>query len=513
MTQAPKAPKAFKPTPEQQDCVDKFATGKRLRINAYAGAGKTSVLKLIADAAGSKRGVYCAFNRSIAEEAKSKFPQSVQCSTVHGMAMRAIRSKKAWKNSADKLTRTANGRMIADHMGFRQPISYTKELIVRPNSLGFLIKETIQRWCRSGRAEIAESDVPTDGVLAGLEKKVRQPILEDIAAKARIVWGVMSDPSGPLPLGHDGYLKLWALSRPQLEGDYVLLDEAQDTNGVVMSMVNAQAGQVIAVGDRYQQIYQWRGALNAMEQLPADLDAHLSQSFRFGPAVAEYATRVLAILGSTVPLVGNPTMATKVGPTANPNTILARTNSQLLETMFALVENGRRPAIVGGVKEVLIWCEAADKLKAGITCDYPLELFGYKTWTDVEEATQRQEGADLKRWVDVINRYGTGTLRSVLGDLPEERDADIILSTAHKSKGCEWDAVQLKGDFLKGISAKETNQDGEPNDPREPAEEWRLYYVAATRAQMQLAIDSDMQKLMIGVEQLLASREQTGIAA
>jgi hypothetical protein len=36
----------MKPTIEQQACIDAFSTGKRLRINAYAGTGKTSTLTL-----------------------------------------------------------------------------------------------------------------------------------------------------------------------------------------------------------------------------------------------------------------------------------------------------------------------------------------------------------------------------------------------------------------------------------------------------------------------------------
>ena len=61
-------------------------------------------------------------------------------------------------------------------------------------------------------------------------------------------------------MGHDGYLKLWALGRPKLAADFVLLDEAQDSNPVMLDVLSRQAAQVVYVGDRHQQIYQWRGA-------------------------------------------------------------------------------------------------------------------------------------------------------------------------------------------------------------------------------------------------------------
>ena len=55
------------PTKEQVEAVDLSVKGA-LRVNAYAGTGKTSTLKLIAAEAElrNQRGLYHAFNKSIA---------------------------------------------------------------------------------------------------------------------------------------------------------------------------------------------------------------------------------------------------------------------------------------------------------------------------------------------------------------------------------------------------------------------------------------------------------------
>jgi hypothetical protein len=45
--------------------------------------------------------------------------------------------------------------------------------------------------------------------------------------------------------------------------------------------LRAQQCQVIYVGDPYQQIYEWRGAVNAMEHIRAP-ECALTESFRFG---------------------------------------------------------------------------------------------------------------------------------------------------------------------------------------------------------------------------------------
>lgn len=61
-------------TAEQDHAVDLAETGGSLKIEAYAGAGKTSTLVAVGDALEGKRGLYIAFNKTIADEAARKFP-------------------------------------------------------------------------------------------------------------------------------------------------------------------------------------------------------------------------------------------------------------------------------------------------------------------------------------------------------------------------------------------------------------------------------------------------------
>ena len=49
---------------------------------------------------------------------------------------------------------------------------------------------------------------------------------------------------------------MWALTRPRLSADFVLLDEAQDTNPVLEEIFLAQDAQRVCVGDPAQQIYE-----------------------------------------------------------------------------------------------------------------------------------------------------------------------------------------------------------------------------------------------------------------
>ena len=49
---------------------------------------------------------------------------------------------------------------------------------------------------------------------------------------------------------------------------------------------------MIYVGDKYQQIYEWRGAVNAMEQIATNHSTYLTTSFRFGQVIATTASTV-----------------------------------------------------------------------------------------------------------------------------------------------------------------------------------------------------------------------------
>lgn len=67
----------------------------------------------------------------------------------------------------------------------------------------------------------------------------------------------------------------------------------------------------------------------------------------------------------------------------------------------------------------------------------------------------------------------------------KQDNAELILSTGHKSKGLEWDNVEIIDDF---ISLKETLENAEGNIEI-PKEELNLFYVALTRSKKELILN------------------------
>jgi hypothetical protein len=245
------------PTEEQQVAVAKFRTGQPLKIAAFAGAGKTTTLKMLAEATRS-RGVYLAFNRLIAAEAKEKFPKSVDCRTTHAIAFRAVLPQYG---SAAKMTKSLHAKQLAAVLAYIDRI-FPGTFRLNGVHQAHLVLGTIRRFCQSSEPIIGLEHVPRYGRLLGAREEVVSDVRDWSVAEANGLWSRMVDKRDEVPLGHDGYLKLWALSQPTLNSDYILLDEAQDTNSVVLGVLARQNAQVIYVGDRHQQIYEWRGAVN-----------------------------------------------------------------------------------------------------------------------------------------------------------------------------------------------------------------------------------------------------------
>jgi hypothetical protein len=117
------------------------------------------------------------------------------------------------------------------------------------------------------------------------------------------------------------------LSEPKIPADYLLLDEAQDTNPVVEQIFTAQRdhAQLVMVGDSAQAIYGWRGARDVMTGFNGTA-LTLSQSFRFGPHLATEANRWLAIARAPIRLDGTDTIPTELGTLDHPDAVLCRTN-------------------------------------------------------------------------------------------------------------------------------------------------------------------------------------------
>ena len=461
---------SYKLTDEQIAIVEASLTGGSIVVEAGAGAAKTTTTVEI-DKAKPKHesGVYIAYNRAIAGDAKAKFSRRTQCATAHSFAFRAVGVKFKHRLNGPRVT----AKQTASMLGVNGGVNWG-DVSFGPVNLAMLAMGTVTKFCYSADPAITTRHVPfTPGT-----EQFHNELAEIVVPYARKAWEDLIREDGRLRFQHDVYLKLWALSGPTLPGDFILLDEAQDANPVIEGVVKSQDAQIIMVGDSAQQIYAWRGAQDAMSRFHSEHRLTLSQSFRFGPAVADEANKWLDLLNAPLRLKGFDQIKSEVLPLDNPNAVLCRTNAMVVAEALHAQQADKKVAIVGGTTEIRMFAEAAEDLMGNRTTNHP-DLAAFKTWGDVQEYVQDEGGSDLKVFVKLIDEYGVETVMDVANKAVDEKYADLIVSTAHKSKGREWGAVKIAGDFREPV-----NEDGSPSDPIKG--ECMLAYVSVTRAMHQL---------------------------
>ena len=468
------------PTDEQTAAADAFHAGQHLALQAGAGTGKTTTLTLLARIT-KRRGRYLAYNRAIAQDARARFPDTVQCKTAHALAYAAVGHRYTRRLNAPRRPAWQTGQAL----GITKPIRIG-ERDLSQKTLSNATLRTVAGFCHTADETITPHHVPR---LRGLEDKdLHTQLAAHIVPFARKAWTDLQNPDdGAMRFDHDHYLKIWALSQPKINADFLLLDEAQDTNPVVEQIFLHQRGhaQLVMVGDSAQAIYDWRGAKDVMTGFDGT-QLVLSQSFRFGPHLAQEANRWLAIAEAPIRLTGTPAVPTELGHLARPDAVLCRTNVGAMAHVMNLLAAGHQVGLAGGGDSLRALALAARDLKEGRRTSHP-ELVLFPSWGELQDyAAHDPAGRDLQPLVDLVDTHGTDAILAALAHLTPEQQAEVTVSTAHKAKGREWPCVKIADDFTPPKDTDEHDDTGRPVPGPISDSEARLAYVAVTRTRQRL---------------------------
>ena len=477
-------PGAVQLTDEQREIIQAVSTGRNILVAALAGTGKTSTLLGVANAYPDRKGLYLAYNKALQLEAREKFPPYISCKTIHGLAYQDLGAP--YNNQLAKKLHTAT---IVEYLGIgllkHRRYSASPELIaasandmIRVFSYSLDKKVLPSHYSRRFLERLIDKYGPLTFNLEAVEKGAPKTFLEQFIAQscycAQKLWDAMSDPDNEdIPANHDTYLKLYQLKRPIIGGvDYIMLDEAQDANPAILDILSHQNVQRIYVGDENQQIYGFRGTINAMNTIEGDMYP-LTQSFRFGPAIAAEANKVLKELKVEKPIKGYEPIPSRVGPVDEtlPYTFIARTNAELIKTIVSKKSSNQKIHFVGDVNKVISLFESAYFLrinKPSMMTDFSLKRFSsWEKFADEAYLSQDHEYLAIVNFIQDYQKDVPEVLKLIkeLCSYPEE-EADIVMTTAHKAKGRQWSQVHVHNDFLCNSTVEEKN----------------IYYVALTRA-------------------------------
>lgn len=490
------------PTDEQLVAIDVVMNNQFTKLNAFAGCSKTTTLMMVANQV-DMNSLYLAFNKSMAVEAEEKFPSWVTVKTTHALAF-----AKFGRDIATKLKRPSGqyvnvcgtGTEVARYFrikDIRYPVGGIYKLITSAG-IGRAVRETVNAFEYSADPHITSAHVSKCALKdkKDLPSTVISAYYRTVLDHAKRLWSLRTDPSSDILATHDTYLKLYQLSKPDLSSyPMIYLDEAQDTNECVLDIIkNQTASKIVVVGDMYQQIYQFRGSINAMALLPY-AESKLTQSFRFGQPIADIANAILSCGSTKTDIRGwekatSRVLESKVGITPPRGcTILYRTNMALVLDAVDYLHAGKKVNLEIDVKDFTKLLESAMELKNGNMKGVKHEnLLPYASWYDFEDEVTNSS-SELSRVYTIVE---DGDYERVIGMLKTQSNVDkpdLILTTAHKSKGREFDMVMLADDFPSNF-----NSEGEwvgLNDM-----ERNLLYVGATRARRVLVLNSTIQEIL-----------------
>ena len=449
-------------TYEQQEIVDTALTGANMVVKAFAGTGKTTTLIEVASEL-QKSSLYIAFNKSIADEAQGKFPSYVDCKTIHSLAYKYIVTHKMKKKLQGFYS-------FDDIIRDRDITTMSKDLAFISRKIRVDTVAVIKDFCQNSAKDLAEF------VKTNYPSTQDKYILE--------YWDNMTNEDHPAKMTHDVYLKMFHLKGIKLPYKVIYLDESQDSTPVVLDIVLSQEAQIILVGDEYQSIYEWRGAINAMANLPSSFkELYLTESFRFTPIIASMATKLTYILGNPRAIIGLGKPEYKTGNHA----IICRTNISFLNLLLDAEAKGDKVFILGDLKDLWSKMYHISSLCFKQPVKYPnKELAQYKSYSELMEGAE--DIPELVRLIKLTRSLSDGgglttninRIKSVIVENPEL--ATYTITTAHKSKGLEWDSVTINEDMLV------LREDSDLVDTLTTGQTLELLYVAVTRAKYTVAI-------------------------
>lgn len=485
----------FTPTQEQVEIVEAIGSTQKVKVSARAGAAKTTTLTLAANAY-KVPSLYIAYNKHMADEARSKFPAHVEVRTAHSYAYRSHADSIKHKlvripGVGGKYNNVCGtGSEVARYFKVA-PFVVTDSRSVTSAAMGYAILSTVSNFEYSGDMEIKEKHVSfreAEKVLK-LDSFDRKTYAQRVLKYARQLWDLRKDPKSDIKITHDTYLKLWQLSKPNFDQyEIVYVDEFQDMNGCLLDVILNHKGKVVGVGDDHQSIYGWRGSLNAM-QICDWPEYSLSKSFRFGQEIAEVAKDILLDSSGnrTLKFFGNEDISTKIVDKidGSPYTIIFRTNALLIETALTLILEGKNVNMSIDVSDFKAMMSSTLALSRGDMKSVKHQsLVPYVNWSELLSEVDASSDQELKRVVKFIKDGRYDEIMNALEGYRPSKNPDVRLITAHGSKGLEFDNVELAEDFL----PHETDERG--NWAGFVGQEQNLLYVAATRAKKSLKINS-----------------------
>lgn len=451
-----------------------------LLVQAVAGSGKTTtLLECMRQTPNNKQCGFVAFNRSIADELAGRVPPHVTSKTFHSTCFSVLRNMgyKLWKTKTKVILEE-----LCDSDNIDKEIFY--EILVPCRRIIGLLKGNILE----GRVDLND--------IMSIAKELGLPVSTGAAQYILRVWDRNFVGKYGKIVDFDDMLRVPLLQNLELPSyDVLFVDEAQDLNRIQHKLVQKMLkknGRIIAVGDRHQAIYGFRGAsctsmddmseIFNMKELPLSVSYRCSvevkeQAMKFNPSIL---CRMAAPRGLFDPTLYQGDFYKMAFDMRESHMVLGRYNYSLFRTALRM-RLYHQPVYLTG-RDVVPVVKSVAKLI--------LKRYGSLSKENVYDCANQQIGkrgaeavVDNCNIITLCLEEGASGVKGVeailYGMFPKDRPKTphLTLCTIHKSKGLEADNIYL-------LDTERMPKDAA--DKRNVGQEGNLMYVAITRAKRSL---------------------------
>jgi len=471
--------KKFTPSKYQEAIFEFVKVGEgNAVVEAVAGSGKTTtIVEALKFTPTDAKVAFVAFNVAIARELGGRAPDHVQVRTLHSLGLKNIsdwlgakpevEQKKLWNILEHLLTRKEDWEIVSP---LKKAVSLAKATLTNPND-----PVALEEMCDRYGIE-----------LNGYGPRMFQLIPEILERCKRMTGVVDFDDMIWLPV---------VLNIPCQKFDFLFVDECQDLNKAQIELALrsvAEGGRVIAVGDRNQSIYGFRGAdVHAIPNVISALDAKtlpLSISYRCPRVVVELAQSLVpeieAAEGAKEGSIDHIPMRQALGLMKDGDMVLCRTNAPLIEVAYSLIRSGQKAVMRGrDIGKGLI--HIVKKMKARSIHDFWTRLRAYETRETGKLLRMEKLGQlqSLQDKIETIMAIGEDVetvdeLVMKIETLFSDSIEGVVCSSVHRAKGLEASRIFIiRADLMPHPMAQM---------PWELVQEKNLQYVAWTRSQDEL---------------------------
>lgn len=489
--------KGYRLTDQQNKIIDTAISGEPVVVNAKAGASKSTTSKIFCKEY-KGRVLYTVFGNGNTKDFIKDVAglNNVMVKSNFGLAFNGIGTKNAYGKiymDAGRLQETQFIlKAIETELKGRIKNHEVGGYFIDKKTIIYDIFRMITRYCYSTDTTISIKHGISDFIYPDetldVKERLEEAYYSYLLPRAKYIWGRMTNfNNSEFPVSHDVYMKLYHLSSPVLRFDHIIDDEAQDQNPVFVDIINKQNCPKLVLGDDLQSIFSWKGSINALDSFGINHVLPLSKSFRFGEPIAWLAKDVIKHqLGKDTDIEGFERIHTQIHEEDrqfDKFTVLCRTNSECVANLIRY-KDIRKVKIVGDMAGTIKYINGivalrAKKSKQDVKVYGPLSVF--KSYGELYDYAKTPAGAEINTLINVMNKcqkegINAKGLCDILKKSAKTRNPEVIISTAHKSKGAEYDNVILGNDFRT------------PDDKGWGEEDANLLYVALTRAKKNLQI-------------------------